>query len=116
MKASIGALFALLILLSAAWPADAQSERVLRDGDSHIVLTREPCTNRKVVKQVIDAGLPTLLKVLRAARARFGDKTFEACWADRSDLGAVALLYEDGDQGLIPVDRFKIEDRVDNMK
>ena len=85
-------------LLAAPAMAD---ELVASNGKDSVRLLDKPCTSEKVLVQL----RPGFRDVLRQANAVVAGQTFEACWIVRGD--SAHLLYEDGDQGLIPLTDFK---------
>ena len=94
--------FALLcaaVLIAA--PAMAE-ELVARNGTDLIRLSDGPCTR----EQVLNRLKPQFHIALRNATALVHGRTFKACWI--IDGHAAHLIYEDGDQGLIPLSNFKI--------
>lgn len=75
------------------------ADQVAHQGEDWVRITDKPCVNEQVV-----ARLPTPEDYL-AAHAFFEGKHFEACWRP---MGQAALvIYEDGDQGLVPAGEFK---------
>ena len=88
---------AAVLLAAPAWA----EEVVASSGNDSVRLSDSPCTNR----QVLDRLEPSLRPVLRDASAVVQGQTFKACWVVHGN--AAHLLYEDGDQGLIPLSDFK---------
>lgn len=86
----------------AATPAFAQ-DLVARQGSDTVHLAEAPCTSQQVLK-MLD---PQLQPKYHAASATVQGHTFEACW--RMTANGVHLLYEDGDQGLVPLSDLKPE-------
>jgi hypothetical protein len=97
-----------ILLFAAALvaaPAFAE-ELVASNGSDSIRLSDGPCRNEQVLKQLE----PKFQDRFRAATANLKGQTFAACW---HPLGSAALLlYEDGDQGLIPMADLKHETRA----
>jgi len=94
--------FALLCaaaLLAAPVLAD---ELVASSGNDSVRLSSNPCSS----EQVLNRLKPQFRAELRDATAVVQGKTFKACWVIEGR--AAHLLYEDGDQGLIPLRDFKI--------
>lgn len=94
--------FALLCataLLAAPALAD---EMVASSGNDSVRLSDGPCTN----EQVLNRLKPQFRTSLRDASATVQGRTFRACWVINGT--AAHLLYEDGDQGLIPLSDFKV--------
>lgn len=75
---------------------------VARQGDDSVRLTDQPCPIVGVIVERVPAGARGFL---RLARAHFQGQDFTACWLQGD--GLVFLLYEDGDQGVIPMDDLK---------
>lgn len=96
--------FALLscaaALALAAVPAMAD-ELVASNGQDSVRLTDKPCASDQVLQRLT----PRLRDMMRDASATVGGQQFHACWVVDGD--AAHLLYEDGDQGLIPLSDFK---------
>jgi hypothetical protein len=94
--------FALLVAAAlAAAPAFAD-EVVASNGNDSVRLSDSPCTSQQVLS-LLD---PSLRPALRDASAVVQGRSFKACWVVHGD--AAHLLYEDGDQGLIPLADFKM--------
>jgi hypothetical protein len=93
------ALFCAAALLAV--PALAE-EVVASNGNDSVRLSDAPCSSQ----QVLSLLEPQLRPALRDASAVVQGQTFKACWVVHGD--AAHLLYEDGDQGLIPLSDFKI--------
>lgn len=90
----------LCAALLATAPAFAD-ELVASSGTDQVRLSDSPCSNEKVLSQLS----PRARAALRDARAVVQGQQFDACWI--VDGEAAHLLYEDGDQGLIPLADFK---------
>ncbi len=84
----------------AAGPALAQ-DLVARQGNDTVRLADGPCTSEQVLARL----QPELRSEFRAALAVVEGRTFEACWHPAGD--AAHLLYEDGDQGIVPLSDLK---------
>ena len=84
----------------AAAPAMAQ-DLVARQGNDIVRLADGPCTSEQVLARL----QPELQSRFKAARAVVEGRTFEACW--RRSGNAALLLYEDGDQGIVPLSDLK---------
>ena len=83
-----------------AAPAFAE-ELVASKGNDQVRLTSSPCANPRVLSLLT----PQLHPALMEATAVVEGKPFKACWL--VDGHAAHLIYEDGDQGLIPLVDFK---------
>ena len=93
--------FALLCAAALiAAPALAE-EVVASNGDDSVRLSDAPCSSQLV----LNALEPSLRPVLRDASATVQGRVFKACWIVHGN--AAHLLYEDGDQGLIPLSDFR---------
>jgi hypothetical protein len=94
--------FALLCaaaLLAAPVLAD---EMVASSGNDSVRLSNSPCSSEHVLNRL----KPQYRAELRDATAVVQGQTFKACWVVEGQ--AAHLLYEDGDQGLIPLRDFKV--------
>ena len=92
----------LLCAALVAVPALAD-DLVARQGDDSVRLAETPCTSEQILAQ-LPAGMHGEFK---AASAVVEGKTFAACWHAAGN--AAFLVYEDGDQGVIPMDELKPE-------
>jgi hypothetical protein len=93
--------FALLCAAALlAAPAFAD-EVVASNGNDEVRLSDSQCSNEQVLARLS----PRARAMLRDATATVQGQTFKACWV--VDGEAAHLLYEDGDQGLIPLSDFK---------
>ena len=94
--------FVLLCAALAAAPAMA-GELVAHQGGDTVRLGEGPCTSEAVLGRIETRLHPHY----KAASAVVQGQTFTACW--RVSGHAVHLIYEDGDQGIVPVDELKPE-------
>lgn len=83
--------------LAAAGPSHADA--IARHGADWVRLTLQACKDPRVVPVVEAAGEHP--DGMRAAVAHLGGRDCIACW--RPAPGGAFLLYEDGDQGLVPL-------------
>lgn len=84
----------------AAVPVFAE-ELVARQGSDSVRLSDSACSSELVLGRIE----PTAKDEYRAATAQFQGQNFVACWRV---MGNVAhLVYEDGDQGIIPIQELK---------
>ena len=90
------------VLASAMAPALAQ-ELVARDGDDSVRLADAPCKSETVLSRLE----PHIRGDFKAASAVVQGQTFVACWREMGN--AAYLVYEDGDQGIIPMRDLKPE-------
>ena len=93
-------LFASLISAAAA-PAMA-GDLVANQGSDVIRLTPQACTSQAVLDRIDPEVQPLFL----TATATLQGQRYTACWSITPT--AAYLLYEDGDQGLIPLDKLKV--------
>lgn len=84
----------------AAVPALAD-ELVASNGQDSVRLSDKPCSSQEVLKQLT----PRFRDQMKDASAVVDGQPFRACWIVDGD--SAHLLYEDGDQGLIPLADFK---------
>jgi uncharacterized membrane protein len=86
----------------AAAPVFAE-ELVARNGSDSVRLAEGPCTSESVLAKLQaekqEGG------EYKAASAQVGGQSFQACW--RVVGNSAHLMYEDGDQGLIPLAELK---------
>jgi hypothetical protein len=92
----------LLCTALAATPAIA-GDLVARQGGDSVRLAEGPCTSELVLGHLE----PRLQVHYKAAIAVVKGQTFAACW--RKSGSVAHLLYEDGDQGLVPMAELKPE-------
>lgn len=96
----------LLAALLAAGSCYASDYVAKIDKDNSIRLTEEPCPVEVI--QHIPQGSRGFFQ---RAYAVLNGKQWAACWATRTD-GNVLMVYSDGDQGLVPLGAFKMENGV----
>jgi hypothetical protein len=92
------ALLCAAALIAAPAMAD---ELVAKNGSDQVRLSDSPCKNEQVLERI----KPAYRAELRDASAVVEGQSFKACWIANGDVAH--LLYEDGDQGLIPLSDFK---------
>ena len=93
--------FALLCAAALlAAPAFAE-EVVATNGDDSVRLSDAQCSNEKVL-ELVPSGMRTYL---RDATAVIQGQSLKACWVVNGP--AAHLLYEDGDQGIVPLAEFR---------
>jgi hypothetical protein len=98
MKTAV--VFCAALAAFAAAPSFAQ-ELVARQGDDSVRLSEATCSSELVLRRLD----PATASEYKAASAVFQGQRFTACWRV---MGNVAhLVYEDGDQGIIPVAELK---------
>jgi len=93
--------FALLCAAALAAAPALADELVASNGQDYVRLTDKPCSSEQVLQRLT----PKLREMMRDANATVGGQPFHACWVVDGD--SAHLLYEDGDQGLIPLSDFK---------
>jgi hypothetical protein len=91
---------AVLCTALAAVPAFA-NDLVARQGADVIRLATTACTSEEVLSRVA----PQMRSQFRTAQATVDGRTYTACW--RMTPSAAHLVYEDGDQGLVPLSALK---------
>lgn len=97
MKAAV---FCAALATFAVAPSFAQ-ELVARQGNDSVRLSDSACSSQEVLRRIE----PGTAGDYKAASAVFQGQNFTACWRI---MGNVAhLIYEDGDQGIIPVQELK---------
>lgn len=89
--------FALLLI---AFPAMA-GEMVARNGDDEVRIKEGPCVHAGTLALI----QPADRQHFHPARGRFNGEDFFGCW--RAANGGVQLVWEDGDQGVIPLQALK---------
>lgn len=92
---AVCAAFALAPLLAQA------DVLVARQGNDSVRLTEASCDSQLVLARLS----PETRSLYKKATAVVGGQDFTACWAMMGD--AAHLVYEDGDQGVIPVAELK---------
>lgn len=93
--------FALLCAaVLAAAPALAD-EVIASNGSDSVRLSDSQCSNEKVLQQ----ATPPVRARLRDAVAHISGQSFKACWTVEGNMAH--LVYEDGDQGLVPLTEFR---------
>ena len=99
MKAAV---FCAALATFAVAPTFAQ-DLIARQGDDSVRLSEDSCKSDLVLSR-IESGTAG---EYRAASAVFQGQRFQACW--RMVGNAAYLVYEDGDQGIIPAHELKPE-------
>ena len=96
----IAAVCAALVMAPALSFAD---ELVARQGNDSVRLSEGACESQLVLSRLS----PDAKDLYKRASAVVGGQTFNACWAVVGN--AAHLVYEDGDQGVIPLSDLKPE-------
>ncbi|MFI4927478.1 MAG: hypothetical protein ACHP7E_07305 [Burkholderiales bacterium] len=86
----------------AVAPSFAQ-DLVARQGDDSVRLSDDTCKSEHILGRIE----PGTAGEFHAASAMFQGQRFQACW--RLVGNAAYLIYEDGDQGIIPASELKPE-------
>ena len=94
--------FCAVLAAFAAAPSFAQ-DLIARQGDDSVRLSEESCKSELVISRLE----PGMAHQFRSASAVFQGQRFQACW--RMMGNAAYLIYEDGDQGIIPATELKPE-------
>lgn len=82
-------------LLCAAGSAMSAS-LVAKQGNDWVRIYNQPCSDEKVLDRIPEPSR----KGFQKAQAFFGGQMYSACWA--ANGGGVHLVYDDGDQGIVP--------------
>lgn len=102
------AIATLVLLLSPflVWAADTVLEARLpgRPGEVMLIYTTE-CTNDMIVRR-IQKEAPAGLRFYQGLYRDATGKEYVNCWTTPGD-GRVYFIYEDGDQGMLPMQAFK---------
>jgi hypothetical protein len=93
------AISVLTFLATVAFPAHA--DWVARQGESSVRLYEKPRTNEAVLKLIP----PQFRTRFQAAVGLIAGARYEACWT--KDPNGAYLVYEDGDQGMVPAGDLK---------
>jgi hypothetical protein len=93
--------FALLCAAALAAAPVLADELVASNGQDSVRLSDQPCSSEQVLQQLT----PKFREVMKDASAVVDGQQFRACWI--VDGESAHLLYEDGDQGLIPLTDFR---------
>ena len=93
--------FALLCAAAFLAAPVLADELVASNGQDSVRLSDKPCTAETVLQRLT----PKVRELMRDANATVNGQPFRACWIVDGD--SAHLLYEDGDQGLIPLTDFK---------
>jgi hypothetical protein len=84
-----------LVMLFVTGLALADAEA--RQGSDFVRITARPCSDPNVLRHIPDSGRQL---DFRAATGTFSGQTYSACWTPLR--GGIGLVYEDGDQGVVP--------------
>lgn len=89
-------------LLGASGVHAQTRDLVVNEGRDSIRLTDAACSSAAVLERIEPEARP----LFRSAAATLQGQRYTACWSLVST--AVYLVYEDGDQGLVPVSKLKV--------
>ncbi len=93
--------FALLCAAALVAAPAMADEVIASNGVDSVRLSDSQCTNEKV----LELATPPMREKLRGAVATISGQSFKACWV--VDGNMAHLVYEDGDQGLVPLTEFR---------
>lgn len=93
--------FALLCAAALVAAPALADEVIASNGADSVRLSDSQCTNEKV----LDLVTPPVREKLRSAVASISGQSFSACWTVEGNMAH--LVYEDGDQGLVPLTEFR---------
>lgn len=88
-------------ILLAVVPLISNADFVARQGEDSVRFHEKPCTHELVLQRLS----PEVVEHFQAATTVIQGQTYQACW--RVMGNAAYLIYEDGDQGVIPVSDMK---------
>lgn len=89
----------ILLLLLLAWPALA-ADMEARDGADWVRTSEAPCAYAAVLQHIPPQYRPQFQK----AQAQLNGVLYFVCWRTQGNM--IHLIYEDGDQGLLPAADF----------
>jgi hypothetical protein len=92
-------LILLLVLLVAT--GCLAGERVARQGDDEVHVFDSPCVSAQTIIRIPENAREGWGKM----QGRYQGERFFGCWRALGDN--ILILWEDGDQGLLPVQDFK---------
>jgi hypothetical protein len=91
----------VLLCAAALLAAPAMAEEVVAsNGVDSVTLSDAQCSSQKIL-DAIDAGVRDQLK---DAKATIGGQEFKGCWVVDGEVAH--LVYEDGDEGMVPLTEF----------
>ncbi len=76
------------------------------------VYPKTVCTSAKINKILKDHTSPFQLKDMIKAKVLYKGKKINACAMVRPDVGAVLVIGEDGNAGIVPMDQFAVQTGV----
>lgn len=97
----------ILLALTIAFPAAADTVLRADDGADSIRLFEDKCVNKKILAHVP----PQFRSDMQTGESKIDSKTYVTCWFLLDD-GYFLLIYEDGDVGRWPQHLFRIETKV----
>lgn len=91
----------VLLCAAALLAAPAMADEVVAsNGTDSVRLSDGQCSSQKIMEQIE----PGMRDQLKDATATIGGQAFKACWV--VDGQVAHLMYEDGDEGLVPLSEF----------
>lgn len=102
MRKHVLAAFVAACVLTPATAARYENDTMIaRRGSEYIRLWEAPCNHAGTLAQI----KPEYRELFKKARAMVAGQDLYACWI--SENGQVFIIFEDGDQTVVPVDEFK---------
>lgn len=93
---------ALCVALACVATSALANDLVVNEGNDSIRLSEAACSSQAILQRIE----PKAHTHFRTASATLQGQRYTACWSIVST--AVLLVYEDGDQGLVPVSKLKV--------
>jgi hypothetical protein len=91
----------VLLCAAALLAAPAMAEEVVAsNGVDSVRLSDGQCSSQKILEQIQSE----MRDQLKDATASIGGQSFKACWV--VDGSVAHLVYEDGDEGMVPLTEF----------
>lgn len=92
----------VLLCAAALLAAPAMADEVIAsNGPDSVRLSDGQCSSQKILEQLE----PGVRDQLKDATATIDGQSFKACWV--VDGGVAHLVYEDGDEGMVPLTEFR---------
>lgn len=96
----------LLAVILTLFAFNASAALVYSDQNMTIVLTKEPCTNAKVLSLIEEPYRANFF----AADMTYRGKPLGACWMPMPQQFQILMADETGDYGAVPMSAFKKRD------
>lgn len=93
---------ALVLILLLTTSFAVAGERVARQGDDEVHVFDSPCVSIETLNRMQESDRAGWNKV----QGRFGGQRYFGCWRPLGDA-SIGILWEDGDQGVIPLQELK---------